>query len=95
VCKDYIKKAKVLARKGTIYHKLDRLEESIAALEKSLLEDLNQKVKDELARIKKQKKEKEALEYINPELADKHNELGSNLYKEGIYFFIQANSQLL
>jgi hypothetical protein len=39
---------------------LERLEDAIQALEKSLLEDNNQKVKDELNKIKKFKKEKEA-----------------------------------
>ena len=58
VVKDYVKKAKVLARKGTIFSKLERLEEAIQAFEKSLLEDNNQKVKDELNKIKKHKKDK-------------------------------------
>lgn len=58
VVKDYVKKAKVLARKGTILSKLERYAEAVEALEKSLIEDGNQKVKDELLKIKKQKKEK-------------------------------------
>jgi len=37
---------------------LERLEDAIQAFEKSLLEDNNQKVKDELNKIKKHKKEK-------------------------------------
>jgi hypothetical protein len=53
-----------------------------------LLEDGNPKVKDELSRIKKARKEKDAKDYINPELAEKHNEQGATLYKEGISFFI-------
>lgn len=88
VAKDYIKKAKVLARKGTILSKLERYAEAIEAIEKSLLEDNNSKVKDELSKIKKLKKEKDAKDYINPELADKHNEQGAALYKEGIIFVI-------
>ncbi len=54
--KDYVKKAKVLARKGTILTKLLKYEEAIDTLEKSLLEDGNQKVKDDLAKLKKAKK---------------------------------------
>lgn len=81
VAKDYIKKAKILARKGTIYSKLERYGEAIDLLEKSLLEDNNSKVRDDLNKFKKLKKEKEAREYINPELADKHNEQGTALYK--------------
>ena len=49
---------------------------------------MNQKVKDDLNKYKKIKKEKEAKEYINPELAEKHNEQAGVLYKEGIYLFI-------
>jgi hypothetical protein len=52
-------------------------------MDKSLIEDHNQKVKDEKLKILKLKKEKDAKEYINPELADKHNENGNALYKEG------------
>lgn len=79
--KDYVKKAKVLARKGTILNKQQKYDEAIAALEKSLLEDGNQKVKDDLAKFKKAKKDKDAKDYINPELAETHNEKGSLLYK--------------
>lgn len=74
IVKDFAKKAKVYARKGTIYGKQEKWDEAIQALEKSLIEDTNQKVKDELNKYKKNKKEKEAKDYINPELAAKHNE---------------------
>lgn len=83
VVKDFVKKAKVLARKGTIFGKQGKWEEAIAALEKSLVEDSNSKVKDDLSKFKKNKKEKDAKEYINPELAEQHNEQGATLYKEG------------
>lgn len=63
--------------------KQNKLAEAIVEYEKSLIEDTNQKVKDDLVRCKKMKKDKEALEYINPELAEKHNEEGTNLYKQG------------
>ena len=53
--------------------------------EKSLLEDGNQKVKDELARVKKLKKEQDELAYINPEAASQANEAANALYKEGIF----------
>jgi hypothetical protein len=46
VNKDFVKKAKVLGRKGTILAKQDKIDEAIATLEKSLLEDSNPKVKD-------------------------------------------------
>jgi hypothetical protein len=37
------------------------------------MEDTNQKVKDDLTKFRKKKKEKEDKEYINPALAEKHN----------------------
>jgi hypothetical protein len=49
---------------------------------------MNQKVKDELSKVKKIKKEKEALAYIHPELADQHNDAGAALYKDGTLLFI-------
>lgn len=74
-----------MARKGTIYGKQEKWDEAILALEKSLMEDTNQKVKDDLTKFRKKKKEKEDKEYINPALAEKHNEQGATLYKEGIH----------
>ena len=81
VVKDFVKKAKILARKGNIYMRQGMLDEAIYEYDKSLMEDTNPKVKDDLNKCKKMKKEKEAKEYINPELAEKHNEQGSALYK--------------
>lgn len=93
VAKDYVKKAKVLARKGTVLAKLERYGEAVEALEKSLIEDNIQKVRDELLKVKKLRKEKEAKEYVNPELAEKHNEQAAALYKEGTHFVTQASSR--
>ena len=44
--KDYVKKAKILARKASILAHQEKYDESIKAYEKSLIEDQNQKVKD-------------------------------------------------
>lgn len=43
-------------------------------------------MKDELQKLKKVKKDREAKEYINPEVAEKHNEQGAELYKQGIFW---------
>lgn len=83
VVKDFVKKSKILARKGNIFMKQGRLDEAIHEYDKSLIEDSNPKVKDDLNKCKKLKKEKEAKDYINPELAEKHNEQGAALYKDG------------
>lgn len=70
--KDYVKKAKIFARKGSILAKQEKFDESIAAYEKSLVEDSKPQVKDELSKVKKLKKDAEAKAYINPEIAEKH-----------------------
>ena len=84
VVKDFVKKAKVLARKATVFTKLNRFEEAIVEFNNSLIEDANPKVKEEFNRCKKAKNLKEAKDYINPEIAEKNNEDGTALYKLGI-----------
>ena len=82
---DYIKKAKVYARRASIYNKQGNYGDAIAYYDKSLVEDQNQKVRDELKLVKKLQKEKEAKEYINPELGEKACEQGNTFFKEGIF----------
>lgn len=48
---DFVKIAKVLARKGNIHAHMQQYEEAIKCFEKSLLEDKQQKVKDELKKV--------------------------------------------
>ena len=72
--------------------KQDKYEEAIAQYERSLIEDTNYKVKDDLNKCKKIKKEKDAKAYINPEIAEKHNQQGTALYKQGSLYNIQENS---
>ena len=82
--KDFVKKAKVLARRASVLNHQGKYEEAIVFYEKSLMEDGVQKVRDELKVVKKHLKEKEAKEYLNPELAEKACETGNALFKEGI-----------
>ena len=58
-----------------------KFDEAIGLYQKSLMEDTNQKVKDDLNKCKKLKHEKEAKNYINPALAEQHNAKGAQLYK--------------
>jgi stress-induced-phosphoprotein 1 len=71
----------VLARRGSLFAKEGKYTESIAAYEKSLIEDGVQKVRDELRAVKKMKKDKDDQEYLNPELAEKACEEGNTVYK--------------
>lgn len=81
--KDYSKKAKVLARRASLFNKEGKYDESISCYEKSLIEDNVQKVRDELKVVRKLQKEKAEKEYINPELAEKACENANALFKEG------------
>ena len=67
--KDYVRKAKVFARKASLLNKQEKYGEAIKYYEKSLVEDGVQKVRDELKVAKKLLKEQEAKDYLNPELA--------------------------
>lgn len=72
VCKghgkyDYAKMAKVLARKASCYVQLEQYDQALDYLQQSLLENNDQKVKDEVKRIERLQKDIEAKKLINPE----------------------------
>lgn len=79
--KDFAKKAKILARKASILVHQDQLEAAIEAYEHSLIEDQVFKVKDELLKARRLKKERDDKAYINPELAEQACEKGNVLFK--------------
>ena len=83
VIKDYSKKAKLLARKAKVLYLQGLIDESIDLYSKSLLEDGNSTVKDQMKAIIKEKKEKAEKAYINPEIAEEHNKRGGELFKDG------------
>jgi len=82
---DYEKLARALSRKGSALASLDQYEEALKYYQQSMLEKIDSKVKDEIKRIEKLKKDKETTAYINPELAEKHRELGNEIFKKGDY----------
>lgn len=86
--KDYSKKAKILARKASILTNQGNLEAAIEAYEKSLVEDHLSKIKDDLLKVKKLKKERDDKAYINPELAEQACEKGNALFKDGNIFIL-------
>jgi len=81
--KDFAKLAKLLARKASIYKYLDDLENSITFYEKSLLEDVQYTVKEQLKAVQKLKKEKDEIAYINPEIAEQVNEEAKAFFLKG------------
>lgn len=56
ICKDYVRKAKVYARKGSLLAKQERYAEAIEAYDKSFMEDGSVKTKEELRKLRKLQK---------------------------------------
>lgn len=57
--KDFVRRGKLYARLGKAYHLLKDYENSVRFYDKSLLEDQNPNVKDELRKVHKEKKDYE------------------------------------
>jgi len=89
ICKgsnyDYVKLAKVLARKASAYAQMEKYDQALHWYQQSLLENNDPKVKDEVKKIEKLKKEQEAKNYINPEISEQHRLKGNELYGQGKY----------
>lgn len=82
---DYVKLAKVIARKGNAHLQLGQLDESIDNYQKALLENNDHAIKMGLQKAQKAKKDAEAAAYINPEKAEEHRKAGNDLYQAGNY----------
>lgn len=67
---DYVKLAKVMARKANALLQQEKFDESIALYQKAMLEDNQHIIKMALNKAKDTKKKKEAAAYVNPELAE-------------------------
>lgn len=75
--------AKLLARRGRVYKLQNKLDEAIDSLKESLLEVHIPSVKRELKEVTNLKAKEEALAYINPEMSEKHRQLGNEHFKKG------------
>jgi len=80
---DYVKLAKVIARKASCLFNKGMLDESIDLYKSALLEDNTFAIKDALKKVEKAKKEAEAKAYINPEIAEQHKAKANELFKAG------------
>mmetsp|Transcript_17128 Transcript_17128/g.17015 ORF Transcript_17128/g.17015 Transcript_17128/m.17015 type:complete len:575 (+) Transcript_17128:2-1726(+) len=80
---DLSKTARALSRKGLALVQLGNLEEGIEQIKKSLMEFHDDKLKFTLRDLEKQKKKKDELAYINPEIAETHNNQANELFKNG------------
>lgn len=57
---DFVKLAKVYARYGSIYEKEDNVEKAIEWYHKSLLEDKNEKLGEDVRRLERVKKQRDS-----------------------------------
>eukprot|EP01016_Furgasonia_blochmanni_P014917 TRINITY_DN1797_c0_g1_i3.p1 TRINITY_DN1797_c0_g1~~TRINITY_DN1797_c0_g1_i3.p1 ORF type:complete len:608 (+),score=221.37 TRINITY_DN1797_c0_g1_i3:156-1979(+) len=80
---DVIKLAKLLARKASVFAHRKDYEKAIFWYEKSLLEDSVPKVRDDLKKIQRLKREAEELAYRDPVKAEEHKQLGNEHFKAG------------
>jgi stress-induced-phosphoprotein 1 len=76
--------AKVLARIGNAYVKLDNLKDAVIWYDKSLSEHRDHDLVKKRQEIDKQLKQRERLAYINPALAQEEKEKGNKLFTEGM-----------
>jgi len=72
-----------MARKANCLFRKDMMEESIALYREALLEHNDFSIKDAMKKVLKEKEKKDALAYINPEIAEEHKEKGNELFKNG------------
>jgi stress-induced-phosphoprotein 1 len=63
--------------------KLGLFDEAIDQYQKALLENNDHGIKMSLQTAQKAKKDKEASEYINPEKAEEHRNVGNELFQKG------------
>lgn len=80
---DFKLMARALARIGSCYHKQGRLEEAISFFGKSLADFRAPEIVKKLQEVEKEKKERDARAYIDPELAVKEKERGNELFRGG------------
>lgn len=82
---DSQKLGKVLARKASAYARKQDYKTAIEWYKNSLLENSDPKVKDEVKKLEKLQKDKEAKEYLNPEIAEQHRLKGNEYFGQGKY----------
>jgi stress-induced-phosphoprotein 1 len=82
---DFQKKSRAYGKIGYAYQEMGDLEKAIQFFEKSLLESSDQRIKEAMRDAHNKKKKLDAERYLNPELAEEHNNKGNELYKNGKY----------
>ena len=81
--RNYQHLAKVLSRKGRIYHLQHNYKEAIKFYEDSLLEDRVPATEEYVREAKRAIKKEEEQAYLDPSLSEKHREMGNELFTKG------------
>lgn len=80
---DFAKKGRAFGRMGFAYQELQEFDKAIECFNNSLLEQNDQRIKDALKSVIKLKEKIEAEKYINPDIAEEHNNKANEFYKIG------------
>jgi len=80
---DFQKKSRAFGKIAYAYQEQLDLDKAIEFFEKSLLENVDHRIKEALKEAQKLKTKLDAQRYINPELAEEHNNKANELYKAG------------
>jgi stress-induced-phosphoprotein 1 len=80
---DYVKLAKVMARKASALEKFGEFDTAIKCYQDALLEDNATVIKDALKKLQKDKKDADVKAYLNPEIAEEHKKKGNEFFKDG------------
>lgn len=75
--------AKIYARHARVLELQDKLDESIEMYNKSLLENKEHKVEQDLKKVKQLKKQREDNAYLDPALGDQARDRGNKLFSDG------------
>ena len=82
---DYLKLAKVMARKGNAFLQLKMYQQAINSFKSSLLENNDQGVKMQLCKVIKLKQDEDAMAYVDFDKAEEHRERGNQYFKENMF----------
>jgi stress-induced-phosphoprotein 1 len=80
---DFQKRSRAFGKIAYAYQEQLDIDKAIEFFEKSLLENVDQRIKEALKDAQKLKKKLDAERYINPELAEEHNNKANEFYKSG------------
>ena len=82
---DFMKRSRAFGKIAYAYQESGDLDKAVEYFEKSLLESSDARIKEALRDVQQLKRKLEAERYLNPELAEEHNNKGNDLYKLGKY----------